>query len=258
MSLVSTALLGIGLLAGDVGLDEMRRAVDRAFTTELAGDFAGAEAGIRGLARTSTLTGSAQIRADTYLSGLAARRTAFERHGRTSAGFAAAFATLREAPERWSALLWDQAREAIPDLDQAEPSRVRVRTRRIEGRDAEEVARFVASQLRQRGVAVSDAAAPHRAELELRLDLDAADVQEDRTRHRARAEGTYVLRATEPPGAVVGSGAQSHEARRATVEAARRWASRKVLDALVDDVAFDVRLRWLTSAAAAVAERQPD
>jgi hypothetical protein len=243
--------VGLGLLASDVGLDEMRRAVDRAYTAELAGDFDGATAGIRRLISTSTLSSSARIRAQTYLEGLQTRRDAFARHGRTSAGFAAAFATLRTAPERWSELMWRRARDEVPELAvRVERSGVRVRTQRVKGRDEREVRRFVARGLGRRGLTVTSHEPRAPAALDLRFDLDAADVREDRTRHLAQAEGSYILRETAPPRSVLGTGAQSHAARRKSPEAARRWASRKALDELVDEVTFDVRLALLSEARA--------
>lgn len=243
----SWTVVAAGLLASSVGLDEVRRAVDRAYTAELAGDHAGARAGVRQLVSTSTLTGSARIRAQTYLAGLERRRQAFAHHGRTRAGFAAAFATLRTAPARWSELMWSRAREDVPELDaRVERSRVGVRARRIKGREAAEVRDFVVDGLRRHGLTVDGDPSAARADLDLRFDLDAAEVREDRTKHRVRAEGSYILRATSPPRAVLGTGAQTHEARRKSAQAARRWASRRVLDELVDEVAFDVRLALLS------------
>ena len=239
--------VGIGLLASDVGLDEMRRAVDRAYTAELAGDFDGATAGIRRLVATSTPTSSARIRAQTYLEGLQTRREAFTRYGRTSAGFAAAFATLRAAPGRWSELMWRRAHDEIPAVAaRAERSRVRVRARRVEGRDALDVRRFVAQRLERRGLNVTADDRGGRATIDLRFDVDATDVREDRTRHLARSETSYILRAAAPPRTVLGVGAQVHEARRKDPDAAKRWASRKALEELVDEVTFDVRRALLS------------
>lgn len=239
--------LGLGLLASDVGLDEMRRAVDRAFTAELAGDLSGAEAGLGTLVATATLTESARARARTYLANLQRRRRAFERHGLTRDGFAEAFATLRRAPDRWSELMWARATDRVPGLSRrAASSRIRLELRRIEGADPDEVDRALREALEGRGLRVRGGESPA---FELRLDLDASEVEEERHRHRAEAEGSYLLRAGPPSGAVLAHGRERHEARRKQPDSARQWASRRVLDDLVDRATFDVRLALLRSAA---------
>lgn len=237
-------LLGLGLLTAEIGLDEMRRAVDRAFTAELAGDLSGAEAELEQILASSELTGSARIRAETYLDNLARRQAAFSEHGLTRQGFAEAFRTLRDGPHRWSDLMWRRATEHLPELEARAAARtVRVRSRRVRGGDAVEVDRFVVEGLRRRGLEVAGASS---ADFDLRFDLDASEVREDRHRHRARAEGSYILRSTEADRHVLGAGAEEHETRRPDPDAARWWASRRVLDELVDRIAFDLRLALLS------------
>lgn len=241
--MASAWLITLGILTADVGLDEMRRAVDRAFTAELAGDLAGARTGVEQLLETSSVTGSARIRARDYLANLDRRQTAFEAHGLTRSGFAEAFATLRNGPTRWSELLWRRAVDHVPELSRAVSDHaVRVRSRRVRGDEPERVDAFVVERLRDRGISTRRSGP---APVDLSLDLDASDVHEDRHRHRARAEGSYILRGTAPPRPVLGHGVKEHEALRDDAETAQAWASRRVLDDLVDAVAFDLRLAAL-------------
>jgi hypothetical protein len=237
--LVLGASASAGVATSTVGLEQMRRVVDRAFTAEMAGDLDGAASAVQGVVAEHAVTESARARAESYLARLDRRRQAFADHGPTRAGFAAGFRTLRDSPPRWSRLFWDRARDRLPELGSTAPS-IDVRSRRVVGTDRDRVEAHVAAGLRAGGLEV---ASDDSADLILIIDLDAAEVVETRHRHQGRAEGIYGLRT--PDRRAVGRGFAEHEARRPDPESARVWAARRVLDRLVDGAVFDVRLAWL-------------
>jgi len=222
-------------------LPEARRATDRAFRTEIAGDHEGAARAVMGLLAEAEVEGAdaapARAHMQRFLTGLEKRQAALR-----SGAPDAAMATLREAPAAWRRLYWSALVENRPTYgDRLEMARVEVRLGRVAGLNPDQARRRVGDELAGMGVAVVGEKATHR----LRLDVDASEQSEVRHRTRARAEGSFVL--TElgvegPPR----SGFLKVESERKDPERAKRLAERRLLGELAEEIGFELRL-WALS-----------
>ncbi len=246
MQLLLTLLLSA---AAGLTLPEARRATDRAFRTEIAGDHEGAIRALRELLADSVDPAEAPARAhlEGFLSGLRARRAALE-----DGAEARAMATLRDAPAAWRALYWSALKARHPGVcERLETTRLALRFGRVAGFDPEEALERVAVALQAQGLAVVQEDETHR----LRLDLDASEKSEVRHRTRAQAEGSFVLTevgAGKPPR----SGFLEIVSERKDPGRAQRLAERRLIGGLADEVGFELRL-WALSLSPPADESSP-
>jgi hypothetical protein len=214
-----------------VDLAEARRVADRAFRTELAGDYGGAEAAVEALLHRGTQGEPASALLRRYLDGLRTRRSALTG---SPPDLAAAYRSLRDAPSVWGDLLWNR----LPAP--TDPPRVRLTLARLQAVDEDGARRALMERLRRGGVAVADD-----ARFEVRLEVSADDLSEARHRYACRSEGGYTLLDRQGRPRLAGSGANEARSRRTTADEAREWSLRRLFDELAHDILFDLRLRLL-------------
>lgn len=254
--LAAIMLLGAAQGGGDVPVLTLRsadRIIDRAFMTELAGDFEGARAALRERIKQASLPEEepGRLKLVGWMRGLNARAEAYARLGRTVQGYAQAFETLRGQGSERSELLWQRAVRDVPELqgEFEKLARVHLRMERVVGlaRSDSGWSAHLAQRLHQYGVEAAPSDAPSR--YEVRVYLDAADAAELMGRTRVTVESSYVLRtvqahALEQDERVVGTFSKRRAVTRPTEDAARRFGVRRVMDdlgwALVHQIREDV------------------
>lgn len=230
----------VSVLVGAVGLQEARSAVDRAFQTEMAGDYKGARTALEGLLRSSTEAEDEAARAllRRHLEEMEVRRRAHEAHGATARGFVAQFETLRERPVRWQNLLWDEAVRSVPELEGT--AELQLAWDRLDGLPLEAVQPKLVSRLRRTGVAVRS----DEANLIARVQVEASEPKAERHRFSVEVEASYVLKSRAPRRAL-SSRVHRHRESRTGAEAAQEWVTRRVMDEVAHSLIFDIRLHRL-------------
>lgn len=235
------------LVAAPLDLPEARRAVERAFTAEVAGDFEGAEAALQALLEpvggAEQTPGPQLVRA--YLREMAQRRALTEPG--TVEGWRRAHLTLRRRPALWRAMYWGALVSVLPQAERSLAElTVRTRLLKAEGADFTAFARKVQRTLSTEGVRfVADGAA-----VDLAIELDGSSVEPVRHRHEATFEGSYLIEDRATGRILARSRDLDRSSIRATAEAARSRSLRSLREVLEEDALFDLRqiaLERLTS-----------
>lgn len=221
------------------------RVIDRAFMTELAGDYAGARTALK--ARLSKATrpeeepACARLRA--WLRGMDKRQRAFSREGRTATGYWRAFQTLRDFGPARSGLFWQRAGRDLPKLEGNFESlaKIDLRFERVVGLDKDRAAwtRHLAGLLGKHGVEAFEGKPD--ARYEARIYLDAAEASAMMGRSRVTVEASDLLRNRDEEDRLVGSFSKRRSVTRPDEEAARRFAVRRVLDDLGWTLVYRIR-----------------
>ncbi|MEM1024183.1 MAG: hypothetical protein AAGD10_01930 [Myxococcota bacterium] len=230
-------LLTLVLATAALTLPEARRASDRAFRTELAGDHEGAIRAVRALLEASSdpAEASARIHLEDFLKGLERRRAALAEGIQGDQG---AMATLRDAPAAWRDLYWSALVARRPDYQaRLNGARIELQLARVHGIAPREIEAEVARSLETLGAQRVEDEGTHR----LRLDLDAREQAEVRHRVRAKAQGAFVLTELAGPSSPV-SGFVEVQSERADGRRARRLADRRLVGELMEGVGFELRL----------------
>jgi hypothetical protein len=226
------------------------RVIDRAFATELAGDFEGARDAVRARLQQAKLPEEepGRQRLIGWLRGLDDRAAAYKRFGRTAQGYWRAFQTLRPHGPSRSDLLWGRALRDVPELQEEfdKLARVHVRIERVVGvaeRDLAAWAQHLTGRLGGYGVRAKEA---EPARYEVRVYLDAADAAELMGRSRVTVESSYVLRTVqagelEQDERVVGTFNKRRSVTRPTEDGARRFGVRRVMDDLGWSLVYQLR-----------------
>lgn len=223
------------------------RAIDLAFTAELAGDYDGARKALRAKIDAATRPeeepGRARLRQ--WLIGQVRRQRAFDEHGKTAAGYWRAFQTLQGNGRARAELLWKRALRDVPDLrgDFEEIARVDVRFERVVGVDAlRDWETHLKGLMGRHGLRAPEKKA--RARYEARISLDAGQASELMNRWRVTVESDYLLRDRHDEGRLVGSFTKRRQVVRNSEAHARHFGVRRVLDdlgwALVHQIREDV------------------
>lgn len=218
----------------DFDLNEARRVIDRAFLTELAQDFEGAQDAVHDVLTEHGSAASLSSKAllEKYLDDLRLRREALTG---SAPDWARAFRTLRDRPPHWSDLFWARLPFDPPE------AALRLELRKATGLSREAMVQHSRKRFEKSGMMTQ--IEPYR--FDVRMELAATDTTEVRQRSQVEAEGAYTLydRWAEPR--IVGSRSDRVTSTRKRAEEATHWAARRVLDRLTEWVVFDARLRVL-------------
>lgn len=241
-----------GVEAKPLTLRTADRIIDRAYVTELAGDYAGARAAVRDSMETAVLGEEAPARARLrhWLVGQAEREQAFRRHGKTPQGYWRAFATLSDAGFGRADLMWARALRDLPELqrDFEELARVDLRFERVVGTgELDPWEKHLEAKLRAYGVKAAPRVDSTR--YEARINLDATDAKELMYRWQVTTEGSYLMRDLHDESRLIGRFSRRRREVRPTESQARAFAMRRVVDDLSRTLVFQVREAVLRDAA---------
>lgn len=248
---VAVVTLAVGVFGGaqaqaarPLTLRAADRVIDRAYVTELAGDYRGAREAVKDRLQAATLPeeepGRARLRA--WLEGQRKRKAAFDEYGRTAAGYWQAYRTLAQTGFSRSELLWRAALRDIPSLEgeYASLAQIDLRLERVVGLNqaAPEWERHLQAALRKHGLAVRPG---REARYEVRINLDAKQASELMNRWRVTVESDYLLRNRHEERRLIGSFTKRRAVIRRQEGHARQFAVRRVLDDLGRSLVFQVR-----------------
>ena len=231
-------------------LRQAERAIDRALVTELAGDYQGGRRALRALlaADAQPEEVSARARLTAWLVSMRVRQEAFARLGRTARGYAQAFSTLKDFGSKRAQLFWDRSVRDLPEIRfrVTQSPAVHVRFERLRKVDAESVLEGLRHRLTEAGfgVVVGEGG---RAPYELRVNLDAGQVEKRLARVRVTAEGSFLLRQRMKDKDLVASYARRRTVTRRREDAARAFAVRRAVDDLAWAAIFRLRASIISS-----------